>query len=172
MISKEYTLDMTPGGMPVIVHMSQYDSDFQLIFHLYSRNGTLTIEDGTTAAIRGTKTDNHGYSVDATLSGQDVIVAGDQQMTAAAGPNIFELTLYKDGKELNTANFIIRVERAALDKDTPASGSVLRELIDILDQTNEIIAAGQQAEEASAKMDALSGQLNQAVTATDIHMLS
>ncbi len=146
MITKTYQLDMHAGGAPVIVHLSQYDSDFSLVFNLYSSSGAFTIESGTTAAIRGTKKDGMGYSVNATLdiSNKKVTVTGDQQMTAVAGKNIFELTLTKNNKELNTANFILDVERAALDKDTLASDSVIKELVDVIDRTDELIATAHQ----------------------------
>ena len=146
MITKTYQLDMHAGGAPVIVHLSQYDSDFSLVFNLYSSSGTFTVESGTTAAIRGTKKDGMGYSVNATLdiSNKKVTVTGDQQMTAVAGKNIFELTLTKNNKELNTANFILDVERAALDKDTLASDSVIKELVNVIDRTDELIATARQ----------------------------
>ena len=146
MITKTYQLDMHAGGAPVIVHLSQYDSDFSLVFNLYSSSGAFTIESGTAAAIRGTKKDGMGYSVNATLdiSNKRVTVTGDQQMTAVAGKNIFELTLTKNNKELNTANFILDVERAALDKDTLASDSVIKELVDVIDRTDELIATARQ----------------------------
>ena len=143
MITYRNRLDMTPGGVPLVINVSQYDSDFTLIFDLFSSNGTFSVESGTTAAIRGTKTDGNGYSVAATLSSTTVTVTGDQQMTAVPGDNIFELTLYKNSKELNTANFILKVEDAALDKDNLASGSVIRELVNVLDNSEAIIAAGQ-----------------------------
>jgi len=146
MITKNYQLDMHSGGAPVIVHLSQYDSDFSLVFNLYSSSGAFTIESGTTAAIRGTKSDGMGYSVNATLdiSNKKVTVTGDQQMTAVTGKQTFELTLTKNNKELNTANFILDVERAALDKDTLASDSVIKELVNVIDRTDELIAAADQ----------------------------
>lgn len=155
MITKTYDLDMHSGGVPVIVHLSQYDEDFSLVFNLFSSVGTFTVESGTTAAIRGTKKDGMGYSVDATLdvTNKKVTVAGDQQMTAVAGRQVFELTLTKSDKELNTANFILDVERAALDKDTLASESVIKELVDVIDRTDEIIAAANQAETATEQAE-------------------
>lgn len=149
-ITKTNKLNMTGGSVPLVIHLSQYDQDFTLIFELYSTDGTFTVESGTTAAIRGTKADGNGYSVDATMdvTNKKVTVTGNQQMTAAAGRNIFELTLYKSDKELNTANFIIEVERAALDRDTIRSDSVIRELYEVIDQADDIIAAAEQVEEA------------------------
>ena len=131
MITYTNRLNMNAGAVPLVIHVSQYDQDFSLVFNLYNTVGTFTLESGTTVAIRGTKGDGNGYSVDATIdiSNKRVTVTGDQQMTAIAGKNVFELTLYKSNKELNTANFILDVEPAALDKDTLASGSVIREIL-------------------------------------------
>ena len=155
MITYREKLNMSPGGVPLVIHLNQYDEDYSLVFDLYASEGTFTIESGTTAQIRGTKTDGEGYSVDATLSGTSVTVAGDQQMTAAAGRNVFELTLWKGEKELNTQNFILDVEPAALDKDTIGSHSVIKELVAVIDRTDEIIAAARQADAAQESIAAL-----------------
>ena len=55
MLRRTYELDMVPGGIPLSIHLSQYDSDVQLIFQLYASQGALAIPDtGVTAQIRGT----------------------------------------------------------------------------------------------------------------------
>ncbi len=156
MITHEITLDMVPGGKPPELRLNQYDSDFLVSFSLNARSRPFELEEGTTAAIRGTKPDGNGYSAEATVDRESitVLVTGDEQMTAAAGKGIFELTLYHGQKKLNTANFLIIVERAALDKDT-VSQSTIRELVNVLDNSAEIIAAGRQCSEAVEGMQAL-----------------
>ena len=151
-ITKTNRLNMTGGGVPVIVRLSQYDDDFTLIFELYSTDGTFTIPSGTTAEVIGTKSDGKGFSASATLdiTNKKVTVTGDQQMTAVSGKSIFELTLWKSNKELNTANFILDVEPAALDRNTIVSESKILELLDVTDQADDIIAAAQQVEDALA----------------------
>ena len=141
MLIHEFDVDMVPNGNRVDVWLNQYDDDFLLKFNLYARVGEFTVPNGTTAAIRGTKPDGNGFSADAVLNGSVVTVEGDQQMTVAAGRAIFELTLHNDGKELNTANLNVHIERAALDKDTPTSRSQTRELVEIEDNAEELIAA-------------------------------
>lgn len=172
-IIKTNKLNMTGGAVPLVIHLSQYDEDFTLVFELYSSDGDFTVTSGTTAAIRGTKADGMGYSVNATLdvTNKKVTVAGDQQMTAMAGKNIFELTLTKSNKELNTANFILDVERAALDKDTLASESVIRELVNVIDRTDELISTARQIDAdkqivAGYKADARTAASNAAGSAT------
>ena len=158
MISYTYDLDMVPGGRRTEVPLNQYDEDFELNFNLFARNGVFEVQDDTTVAIRGTKPDGNGFSADATIDGNTVTVVGDQQMTVVAGRAAFELTLYKGEKELNTANFTINVERAALDKDTVHSRSQTRELVEIEDNADEIIAAAQQA---SAAQEAIAASAHQ-----------
>ena len=145
MITLTNRIDMRPGVVPLVIHLGQYDSDFSLIFELYSSAGNFTVESGTTAMIRGTKTDGNAYDADATIdvSAKTVTVAGSEQMTAAKGRNVYELVLKKGTKVLSTANFILDVERAAMDADTIASESVLKEL-------NAIIAGAETATEAAA----------------------
>ena len=147
-ITYETRLNMTPGDYPPIITVSQYDSDFSLKFNLYSSAGTLILASETTAAVRGTKKDGNGYSATASLTGSVVTVTGDVQMTAIAGDNIFEIVLTKNNKELSSTNFILHVERAALDKDTLGVGSKIRELVNVIDRTDEIIAAANRAESA------------------------
>ena len=80
MITITKKLDMSPHGIPQVIHVSQYDSDFSIQFKLYASVGTLSIESGTTAEIRGTKGSGTGYSASATLnvSNSTVTVAGDE----------------------------------------------------------------------------------------------
>ena len=141
MITHEINLDMVPGGKRSEIWLSQYDADFVIVANLFARTGTFTVATGTTAAVRGTKPDGNGFSANASISGNAVTITGDQQMTVVAGRALFEVTLYKNNKELSTANFIINVERAPLDKDTPASHSQTRELVSIEDHADDLITA-------------------------------
>ncbi|MBR2775827.1 MAG: hypothetical protein IKD75_01750, partial [Prevotella sp.] len=150
MIIHHFDLAMVPGGIRSIVYLNQYDEDFSIVAHLHARNAEFSVESGTTAAVRGTKPDGNGYSAEATLGTDEetntpiVTITGAKQMTAFAGDSPFEVTLYKNGKELSSANFTLLIERAALDKDTLISGSEIRELVEVLDNSAEIISAGRE----------------------------
>ena len=175
MITHVHRLDVVPDGAKTVVRVNQYDEDFNILFHLYAREGEFAVESGTTAAIRGTKPDGNGYSATCTLTvvtedGEDdvqVLVAGHKQMTAAAGLGEFEITLYKSDQELSTANFTLSIERAALDKDTPASTSVVRELVNVMDRADEIINAGQQYEDSQHAMEELTARSEAAASAAE-----
>lgn len=142
-------LDMTPGAVPTVVHRSQYDSDFTIIFELFARTGEFVIESGTTARLRGTKTSGTGYSVEIPLniSTKTVTITGDAQMTVAAGENIFEVVLYQGDLEICSSNFVLAVERAAMDADTITDATVVPELEHLEEYTQQ--AAEQAAQSAS-----------------------
>ena len=125
MIQLYQTLDLRPIGIPQTLRLSQYDSDFEIIFELTNFDGTWILDTSTTAEVQGTKTDGHGYSADAVFDDQlkTVTIAGDVQMTAATGRNVFEVVLFHDGDRLGSKNFVLDVERAALDAETTASDS-------------------------------------------------
>ena len=161
MVIYSNSIDIVPGAKRVSVFLNQYDEDFRLVFKLYARTGELVLEEGTTAAVRGTKPDGNGYSADALLDLAEgtVTVLGDQQMTVVQGKASYELTLYKDGKELSTSNFTVIVERAALDKDTPTSRSQTRELVEIEDNAEELIAAANRAADVEQEIERLAAQV-------------
>ena len=145
-----------PHSTPQVINVSQYDSDFEIQFKLYASTGTFTIEEGTTAAIKGTKPSGTGYSADASIDieTKTVTVSGDVQMTAAAGRCIYEIALYKDNKEINSANFILLVERAALDVDTITDESVLRNLEAIVEGAETATQAADDAVDAKTAAEA------------------
>ena len=166
MITNSYKLDITPGrSVAPVIFVSQYDTKSRVMqFTLVGDGGTIVYGDNVSAAVRGTKPDGMGFDYAASLSITDniatVTVTLTEQMTAVAGRVPCEIYLYKgtpattttpasnDFEQLATANFILHVERAALDKDTLKSDSEIRQLIDVVDRTDELLAAAQDIEDA------------------------
>ena len=104
MIRYTYDLDVVPNehnGHPLVVKLNQYDSNVILDFRLFASRGEFELEEGTTAQIRGTKTDGNGISVDVEIADAVVTVPVTQQMTACPGDNRFEVVLRSAEKELN-----------------------------------------------------------------------
>ena len=171
MIVYSRRINMVPGEVPVYIHMSQYDTDVVLQFELYASEGTFVVEQGTTALIRGTKPDGNGISLDAEIETEGgittVTVEVIQQMTAVAGKALYELSLRKDNVELNTANFVLDIERAPLDKDTPPSGSEIREIIDTIDRTDEFLGAAREIAADKAEIEQMFEDTQAARTAAE-----
>ena len=173
MLQRTYELDMVPGGIPLSIHLSQYDSDVMLIFQLYASQGILAIpNEGVTATIRGTKLDGNGISAEAVFSFVDsiptVTVQVTKQMTAIAGKNTFELLLKATSGsseyDLPSANFYLDVERAALDYDTLASKSEIMEIQEILADADSVIEALEVSQTTQANMAALTQRAETAAT--------
>ena len=187
MLTSRFEIDVTPGGIPPVVNASQYDAGSRTIeFTLVSGTGDFVPPSGVKAEVRGTKPDGNGFSYEARILGRVVTVVITEQMTAAAGKVRCELALYTgtpatnetpasdDYMQLCTANFILMVERAALDKDTVSSESEVRQLVNIIDRSNEIIAAANrsdQAKEAIQRMIAQNEEGMQIMTAQAEHRL-
>lgn len=176
MLRRTYELDMVPGGIPLSIHLSQYDSDVLLVFQLYASQGTLAIpETGVTAQIRGTKLDGNGISAACTFEVIDsvptVTVQMTKQMTAIAGKNTFELVLNATSGSseysLPSANFYLEVERAALDYDTLESKSEIKEIQEILADADSIIEALQVSKETQEKMAQLTQRAENAATGAE-----
>lgn len=176
MLRRTYELDMVPGGIPLSIHLSQYDSDVLLVFQLYASQGTLAIpETGVTAQIRGTKLDGNGISAECTFEVIDsvptVTVQMTKQMTAIAGKNTFELVLTATSGSseysLPSANFYLEVERAALDYDTLESKSEIKEIQEILADADSIIEALQVSKETQEKMAQLTQRAEDAAAGAE-----
>ena len=176
MLRRTYELDMVPGGIPLSIHLSQYDSDVQLVFQLYASQGSLSIPDtGVTAQIRGTKLDGNGISAECTFEIVDsvptVTVQMTKQMTAIAGKNTFELVLTATSGSseysLPSANFYLEVERAALDYDTLESKSEIKEIQEILADADSVIEALRVSKETQEKMAQLTQRAEDAAAGAE-----
>lgn len=152
MITYTNSLDFCPGGVPLFVRLSQYDSNFSLVFNCFSHKGDFTVENGSTAVFREHKPDGNVISIDATVSGTIVTLTPSatnaKQMTAIKGHCECEISLQKNGKELSSANFVLLVEKAPVDIDAVQSDSVVRELYDVADRAEEILEAAETVDEA------------------------
>ena len=118
MIVHDYNLNIVPGGVPLTVRLSQYDSDISLVFRLYASKGDFLVEDGTTVEIRGRKPNGETFAHAGTVSGNMVTIPFYEDMTDVSGKTVCEITLEHDQKSLSTSNFYINIEPVALDKRT------------------------------------------------------
>ena len=172
MIKYRRKLNVVTGDPPAVIRMSQYDTDVILEFELFASDGIFTVEPDTAVMVRGVKPDGNGISIEGSLLSKQnkytkestyiARIEVDQQMTAAAGRAQYKLALINAGKELNTGVFVVDVDRAALDKDALPSSSVIREIMDTLDRTDDFLKASRSiakakkeiAENAQAAQDA------------------
>lgn len=108
----ELDLDLKPGGILQRVHLNQYDKGQTITIHLYN-DGQVYTPVGT-VWVSGTKKDNTGFQYQCSKTGSDVVVTVSEQMTCFYGDTVVEVTDIKEGMKQGSANFILDVERAAI----------------------------------------------------------
>ena len=120
-------LDVSPGGIPPIIHLSQYDKLTRtIVFNLIDDTGTYAIPSGAIATVRGTKPDKTGFEYEGIISGNTVTVNVQDQMTVCAGRIPCEIRISGfDESVLGTANFLLDIEPAALLDNTTISETEL-----------------------------------------------
>ena len=136
-VTQNNKLNVIPGGIIPVVHVSQYDVDRAISFTLYDGNSAASLEEGTTATIEGTKPDGHGFQYSGTISGNVVTFNTTQQMTALAGGIECKLTLTNGSQVIGTAMFILEVEKAGLNEDTIISDTDIPLIISLATEQME-----------------------------------
>lgn len=163
MLTRPFSLDMTPCGVPLIINVSQYDDDQELVLSLFSSQGVLDVpSENINATFRGTKLDGNGISAGCVLDFDNdgvpfVTIKLTKQMTAIAGRNPFEVVLWQTINdvtyELPSSTFYLNVKRAAMDYATIDSDSDIMEIIDVLSMANQLIEAANDIQEAAALIE-------------------
>lgn len=142
-IGSPVVLDLIPGKIPPVVNVNQYDAGYQKTFLLYKGAEPFKITSNMSVTIRGTKGDHKGIADSASyMVGSNLVsVTLTEQMTAVAGPNIFELRIVDtNGLLVGTVNFVLMVEPAALGEDTVISDSDINYAADVLDRLQSVEA--------------------------------
>ena len=150
MTSQTINLDLIPGGISPIIHVSQYDKGQTWLFNILKGNQAFSIPAGSSVTIQGTKKDGTGFQYACTFSGSVVTATEEQQMTVLSGDVPAELRITKDNDIIGTLNFIIRVEQSALSDDTEISETelpLIEEAVEIINQAPQIIAQMEGLEE-------------------------
>lgn len=111
-------LDILPGAMPPIVHVSQGDVGRQFSISVYDDTGAAYSLTGKTLSIVGHKGDGNIFQYElpsSAISGNTVTITTEEQMTPAAGKALCEIRIEDGGTKLGTCNFIMDVEQGPAD---------------------------------------------------------
>ena len=146
MISYELDLNLIPGGVAPRLDVSQYDHGQTITCVLWEGNTPFTLPNASAASVSGTKPDGTGFTYNCTYEYGQPVVTITEQMTAVAGEVVCELVIVKEGERQGTVNFILDVEKAALDQDTPLSETDIPIIEQIPEIQAEVEAAKQLAE--------------------------
>lgn len=146
-------LNFAPGGLPAVIHVSQYDDTLrQLKFQLWFGRSKVEVPSGAAVRVDIKKPDGHIVLVSGTVDTQDrsiVTVPTTKQMTAAPGGARGMLVVTGSGnKRISSALFVLQVHSDPVE-DGDASDSDLSMLQDAIDQTAANATAAQAAATAA-----------------------
>lgn len=161
-IRQKLSLDFGRDTHPITVFAKQNDTKTRFLEITPLNCGqAYAIEDGVTPRLQLTKADGHTVLNDATVENGVIVVELTPQALAAAGVAVAEIGLYKGEALLSSQIFYIDVERAAFDKDAPASSDEFNALVDALGKVDGSVAA---AGNAAAAANTAAGNADKATT--------
>lgn len=161
-IRQKLSLDFGRDTHPITVFAKQNDKNTRFLEIAPLNCGqAYAIEDGVTPRLQLTKADGHTVLNDATVENGVIVVELTPQALAAAGVAVAEIGLYKGEALLSSQIFYIDVERAAFDKDAPASSDEFNALMDALGKVDGSVAA---AGNAAAAANTAAGNADEATT--------
>lgn len=103
-------VNITPGGQPPIIHVSQNDVGRTITINVTDGTGWYDLT-GCSAALAGIKPSGLGFTVNGTISGHTVTITTEKLMTAEYGNIACELKITKGTTKIGTANIILAVEK-------------------------------------------------------------
>ncbi len=138
-IRQKLSLDFGRDTHPITVFAKQNDTKTRFLEITPLNCGqAYALEDGITPRLQLTKADGHTVLNDATVENGVIVVELTPQALAAAGVAVAEIGLYKGEALLSSQIFYIDVERAAFDKDAPASSDEFNALTAALAEVNTV----------------------------------
>ena len=166
-IFAEQTIDLnlTPGGVLPVIHVSQYDSGYQINFRIFDGSQRYEIPTDVTVRLDMTKTDGQGVSVQATKNNAIASMCYvwlTLQMTTCIGDNECELVFVHrdDERRIGTVNFILQVERAGLRRDAIVSESQISIVQEKLDEWGSVAAYGDALDNAISRISDAEDNIN------------
>lgn len=111
MLTYYHPLDVVPGGVQPVIHVSQGDTNTRIAFELIARTGNFFLQGSTGVVVQGRRSDGLKVSAPAYVNGSRVYVTLTADLTETAGRGHYEVSLTKSGKTLGTGNFILMVEK-------------------------------------------------------------
>ena len=152
MITQKYNLDLVPSGVPVIVHVSQYDSDSRTIqMDIYEDGVAYEIPSTAIVTVRGTKADNTGFEYTCSADGNRASFLVKEQMTIFKGKVPCELRISNNGNIVGTANFILAVEETPMDSTITISETELPLLEEAVQASAQAQSYAQSAQQSASQ---------------------
>ena len=129
-------LQIAPGGVKPVIHVSQYDIGRQFSLRLFDGSLPYTPPTGALIFINGLKPDGKGFSYTDNVSVDEnvVTITTTIQMTLLEGTVRCELRLYQNGVNIGTVNFDMVVEHSPLNENTDISETEIPAIIALAEE--------------------------------------
>ena len=136
-------VNIVPGGMPIVLHISQYDVGLrQYVFTLYSTQGTWSDVSGASATLEATKPDNHAIVHNCTYNNDGTITYTVQEQLAAVVGRVWSKLVIRDTSDnvVASAAIIWIVDQAGVTDSAIVSDSDISALQEFLAEFGTINA--------------------------------
>ena len=150
-MTENHILQMVPGGVPLVLHVSQYDAERAYILTPYYGSAKYERQPDSTAVLEATKPDSTVVAIAVTY-GEDGTISFNlpASITQAAGDVRSKVSILNEsGKRVSSAKIVFAVDAAGIDTYARVSESDLELLRNIEEQTANI-AENMKAAAASA----------------------
>ena len=142
LVYQNLTLEVTPGMIPPVLHVTEYDINMQIDVTFTQRGQPFEIPSGTTAKVEGTLA-GHPFRENCTVNGSTVTFILSEGMTAYAGRAWTKIVLTKDGLPVSTCGFWLDCDRAGVEADTvigaPGFEEQINQAVDEYLDENDIV---------------------------------
>lgn len=155
MITERINIDVRPGGVPVVIHVTQYEAGLrEFVFTPYTSAGELTVVAGS-ATLEGTKPDGYAFQQACEMVDGVVTYTLQEQLCAAPGRVWSRLVIRDtDGNMIGYTAIVWVVGCAGVKDDAVMSDSDISALRQFLDEFGTIDAyRGALEEEAWARSE-------------------
>ena len=146
-------LDITPGGMPPVLHMSQYDTDRQYTVNLKDGGSSYSLGTGATGKVKGFN-GKACFEIEATASGSTVTFQLTDASTDQFGIFPVTLELTNDGETISPLCMIFDVQRAGYTNEQAANSpefeNAMEEAAQQIIASEGILLTENQAEKTAA----------------------
>ena len=153
-------LQLKTGGIPVVLHLSQYDSDREYIFTPYYGAEAYAYQSGAHVYIEATKPDKTVVNTEMTYNEDGTVTYKlTDSLTQAAGDVRAKLTWVKDGLRLASAAVVFACDAAGINSYARVSESDLETLHNAESKLYDLDGYVSKAESAATRAEAATGDI-------------
>lgn len=144
MLRENLSINITPGGVPVVIHISQYDIGLRtFVFTPYTTEGTFTADTAASATLEGTKPDGNAFVHNCSYnSSTGVITYTVQDQLAAVAGKVWSKLVIRNtsGNAIGYAAIIWVVDMAGVQDGAVMSDSDISALQEFVNEFGSINA--------------------------------